>query len=90
MQSWCMILDKYVNASVQGTPRRGSKRVAQGIALGWLTATNAPCKGKSVRIQALRMNAFALAGRPSSLRSTQGDALGYALAAPSGRALNPS
>ena len=33
-------------------------------------------------------NAFALAGRTSSPRSTQGVALGYALVAPPGRALN--
>ena len=33
-------------------------------------------------------NAFALAGRTSSLHHTQGDALGYVLVAPSGRALN--
>ena len=33
-------------------------------------------------------NAFALSGRTSSLHHTQGDALGYVLVAPSGRALN--
>ena len=33
-------------------------------------------------------NAFALAGRTSSLHHTQGAALGYVLVAPSGRALN--
>ena len=33
-------------------------------------------------------NAFALAGRISSFHHTQGDALGYVLVAPSGRALN--
>ena len=33
-------------------------------------------------------NAFALAGRTSSLHHTQGDALGYVLVTPSGRALN--
>ena len=31
---------------------------------------------------------FALSGRTSSLHHTQGDALGYVLVAPSGRALN--
>ena len=36
----------------------------------------------------LHANAFALAGRTSSLHHTQGDALGYVLVAPSGRALN--
>ena len=33
-------------------------------------------------------NAFAPSGRTSSLHHTQGDALGYVLVAPSGRALN--
>ena len=36
----------------------------------------------------LHANAFALSGRTSSLHHTQGDALGYVLVAPSGRALN--
>ena len=34
------------------------------------------------------MNAFALSGRICGGQPTQGDALGYALVAPSGRALN--
>ncbi|MDY5125678.1 MAG: hypothetical protein SPE90_05195, partial [Prevotella sp.] len=36
----------------------------------------------------LHDNAFAPSGRTSSLHHTQGDALGYVLVAPSGRALN--
>ena len=33
---------------VQGTPRRGNERIAQGDALGRLAAAIAPCKGKSM------------------------------------------
>ncbi|MCI6250006.1 MAG: hypothetical protein MR641_02115, partial [Bacteroidales bacterium] len=36
----------------------------------------------------MNANAFAPSGRTSSLHHTQGDALGYVLVAPSGRALN--
>ena len=39
-------------------------------------------------MQRLSPNAFALSGRTLSPYSTQGDALGYVLVAPSGRALN--
>ena len=74
--------------SVQGTPRRGNERIAQGIALGRLAAAIAPCKGKSVSTKRLIPNAFALAGRTSSPQPTQGVALGYELVAPSGRTLN--
>ena len=53
-----------------------------------LPPRGAPWRGKSVRTQAFRIHAFALAGRTSSPQSTQGDALGYALVAPPGCALN--
>ena len=36
----------------------------------------------------MHANAFAPSGRTSSLHYTQGDALGYVLVAPPGRALN--
>ena len=45
-------------------------------------------KGKSMEAKLMYTNAVALAGRTSSLHHTQGDALGYVLVAPSGRALN--
>ena len=45
-------------------------------------------KGKSMDAKPMYSNAFALAGRTSSLHHTQGVALGYVLVAPSGRALN--
>ena len=45
-------------------------------------------KGKSMDAKPVYSNAFALTGRTSSLHHTQGDALGYVLVAPSGRALN--
>ena len=48
-----------------------------------LPPRGAPWRGKSVRTQAFRIHAFALAGRTSSLHHTQGDALGYVLVAPS-------
>ena len=77
-----------LSSSVQGTPRRGNEHIAQGIALGGLTAANAPCKGKSVRTHAFCIYAFALAGRICGGQQIQGDALGYALAGPSARSLN--
>ena len=45
-------------------------------------------KGQKRLYKRLDANAFALSGRTSSLPHTQGDALGYVLVAPSGRALN--
>ena len=45
-------------------------------------------KGKSMDAKPMYSNAFALAGRTSSLHHTQGAALGYVLVAPSGRTLN--
>ena len=60
----------------------GQQAHSPGHHPGWLAAAIAPC------IQRLHANAFALSGRTSSLHHTQGDALGYALVAPSGRALN--
>ena len=45
-------------------------------------------KGKSMEAKPMYSNAFALAGRTSSLHHTQGAALGYVLVTPSGRTLN--
>ena len=45
-------------------------------------------KDKSMDAKPMYSNAFALAGRTSSLHHTQGAALGYVLVAPLGRALN--
>ena len=45
-------------------------------------------KDKSMDAKPMYSNAFALSRRTSSLHHTQGDALGYVLVAPSGRALN--
>ncbi|MDD6977144.1 MAG: hypothetical protein PUI72_02320, partial [Prevotellaceae bacterium] len=45
-------------------------------------------KGQKRLYKRLHDNAFAPSGRTSSLHHTQGDALGYVLVAPSGRALN--
>ena len=47
-----------------------------------------PILCKSIGTKRMYSNAFALSGRTSSPHSTQGVALGYALVAPSGRALN--
>ena len=47
-----------------------------------------PAKGKSMEAKLMYTNAFALAGRTSSLHHTQGAALGYVLVAPSGCTLN--
>ena len=45
-------------------------------------------KGQKRLYKRLYANAFAPSGRTASLHHTQGDALGYVLVAPAGRALN--
>ena len=55
---------------------KGQKLLAQGIALGIVAVSKAPCKGRSFVIFAWGFKAFALTGRLVDCQYTQGDALG--------------
>ncbi len=55
---------------------KGQKLLAQGIALGIVTVSNAPCKGKSFINFSVSFKAFALTGRIANCYYTQGVALG--------------
>ena len=55
---------------------KGQKLLAQGSALGIVTVSNAPCKGKSFINFRVSFKAFALTGRIADCYYTQGDALG--------------
>ena len=54
---------------------KAQKLLAQGIALGVVAISKAPCKGKSF-VNYLILKAFALTGRQVCILITQGDALG--------------
>ena len=54
---------------------KAQKLLAQGIALGIMAISKAPCKGKSFKEQAINKS-FALTGRLVDCHYTQGDALG--------------
>ena len=54
---------------------KAQKLLAQGIALGIIAISKAPCKGKSFKIPGI-YKAFALTGRRADCLCTQGDALG--------------
>ncbi len=67
---------------------KGQKHKAQGIALGWLTAANAPCKGKSVRIQVFELMLFHKIGCVRHSSSKLGSALTCTIFALAGRTLS--
>ena len=54
---------------------KAQKLLAQGIALGIIAVSKAPCKGKSF-VNCPVFKAFALTGRLADCYYTQGDALG--------------
>ena len=63
---------------------KGQKFIAQGIALGIIAISKAPCKGKSFQYQAIN-KAFALTGRQVCVRNYPGRCPGLRASAPSGR-----
>ena len=54
--------------SIQQHALKGQKLLAQGIALGIVTVSNAPCKGKSFKTHTEIYKAFALTGRVFKIR----------------------
>ena len=64
---------------------KGQKLLAQGSALGILAISKAPCKGKSLKYQAIN-KAFALTGRQVCVRNNPGRCPGLRASALSGRA----
>ena len=58
---------------------KGQKLLAQGIALGTVAVSKAPCKGKSFVIFAWGFKAFALTGRQVCVRNNPGRCPGRAL-----------
>jgi hypothetical protein len=54
---------------------KAQKLLAQGIALGIIVVSKAPCKGKSF-VNCSVFKAFALTGRQVCVHNTQGAALG--------------
>ena len=64
---------------------KAQKLLAQGIALGVVAISKAPCKGKSF-VNYLILNAFALTGRQAIIRDNPGRCPGLRASAPSGRA----
>ena len=54
---------------------KAQKLLAQGIALGIIAISKAPCKGKSFKTPG-KTKALALTGRLADCYYTQGDALG--------------
>ena len=65
---------------------KGQKLLAQGIALGMLAISKAPCKGKSFVFFAWSFKAFALTGRQVCVRNYPGRCPGLGASALSGRA----
>ena len=63
---------------------KGQKLLAQGTALGILTVSKTPCKGKSL-INCLVFKAFALTGRQVCARNYPGRYPGLGASALSGR-----
>ncbi len=64
---------------------KGQKLLAQGIALGIVAVSKAPCKGKSFVIFAWVFKAFALTGRQVCVRNYPGRCPGLGASALSGR-----
>ena len=64
---------------------KGQKLLAQGIALGIVAVSKAPCKGKSFVIFAWGFKAFALTGRQVCVRNNPGRCPGLGASALSGR-----
>ena len=65
---------------------KGQKLLAQGSALGIVTVSNAPCKGKSFINFRVSFKAFALTGRQVCVRNKPGRCPGLRASALSGRA----
>ena len=65
---------------------KGQKLLAQGIALGIVAVSKAPCKGKSFVIFAWGFKAFALTGRQVCVHDYPGRCPGLRASALSGRA----
>ncbi|MEE0993659.1 MAG: hypothetical protein UH541_01960, partial [Prevotella sp.] len=63
----------------------GQKLLAQGIALGIVTVSNAPYKGKSFKTHTEIYKAFALTGRQVCEHDNPGRCPGLRASAPSGR-----
>ena len=63
---------------------KAQKLLAQGIALGVVAISKAPCKGKSF-VNYLILKAFALTGRQAIIRDNPGRCPGLRASAPSGR-----
>ena len=64
---------------------KGQKLLAQGIALGIVAVSKAPCKGKSFVIFAWGFKAFALTGRQACVHKHPGRCPGLGASALSGR-----
>ena len=69
---------------------KGQKLLAQGSALGIVTVSNAPCKGKSFINFRVSFKAFALTGRQVCEHDNPGHCPGLRASAPSGRATSMS
>ena len=69
---------------------KGQKLLAQGIALGIVTVSNAPCKGKSFINFRVSFKAFALTGRQVCEHDNPGRCPGLRASALSGRAASMS
>ena len=63
---------------------KAQKLIAQGIALGIMAISNAPCKGNSF-VNCLVLKAFALTGRQPCVHNNPGRCPGLRASAPSGR-----
>ena len=63
---------------------KAQKLLAQGIALGVVAISKAPCKGKSF-VNYLILKAFALTGRQVYVQNNPGRCPGLRASAPSGR-----
>ena len=64
---------------------KAQKLLAQGIALGIVAVSKAPCKGKSLIYFAWYLKAFALTGRQACVRHYPGRCPGLGASALSGR-----
>ena len=69
---------------------KAQKLLAQGSALGIVTVSNAPCKGKSFINFCVSFKAFALTGRQVCEHDNPGRCPGLRASAPSGRAASKS
>ena len=76
---------KSFNTQVSHPPAlKGQKLLAQGIALGIMAISKAPCKGKSF-VYSRYFKAFALTGRQGCVRNYPGRCPGLGASALSGR-----